>query len=86
MWLESKKFKTKINKVTGRSHPHPEVIFCSLVKCLKPSSLLIFGYPVGDNHIRIGNRTRFTPFLYSTVRRFLLSAPLFLGLTISRYF
>ena len=38
-----------------------------------------------DNHIRIGNRTRFTP-LYSTVRRFLLSAPLLLGPTISRYF
>ena len=43
--------------------------------------------PVASSQIfGIGNRTRFTPFLYSTVRRFLLSAPPFLCPTISRYF
>ena len=53
--------------------------------CNTVFSSSLFGYPVEDNHIRIGNRIRFTPFLYSTVHRFLLSAPLFLGPTISRY-
>ena len=47
----------------------------------------VFGYPLGDNHIRIGNRTRlYAVSVLDCHRSHYFPVPLFPGPTISRYF